>query len=501
MSPRRWLRALRSALTPGGSVTRLSLTSGVWMGLTKFGTRGVQLGMVVILANLLTPTAFGIAGVAFIVASLLNRFSQLGIDAALVQNAEDDVDRYLDTVFALNVVRGVVLAALLVLAAPLAARLFDTPMVAALLPVMAISPLAAGLRNPGLVYFTKDLQYHMRFLYEMSSSVMQFVVAVGFALYEPTVWALIYGFVTTGVVSMVASYLLHDYRPSLGFERDLAGELVGYGKWMLGAHVFNFLMDEGDDALVGILLAPAALGFYQMAHRIGNTPATEVTHVVSDVTFPVYSKIQSDLSAIRTGLLRAVQVSMLVAAPLALGMVAIAPTFVEAFLGESWLPMIVPMQLLALYGLLHAYSASFGSVWKALGRPDFLTKVPMVVLVFTFAGIWPVTEAYGIAGTAAWVLLVRLLVATPLDTYVTIRMLDMGVFPLLRAAAYPTTAGGTMAGAVWLVQDRLVLGSAMLEFFVLLAVGVLTYAAAVALLETQLGWGLRAEVREVRRAI
>ena len=163
--PRRWLRLVRAALTPSGSVTRLSLTSGVWMGLTKFGSRGVQLAMVLVLANLLTPTQFGVAGVAFIVASLLNRFSQLGIDAALIQNADDDVDRYLNTVFGLNIARGVVLAGLLLLVAPLTARLFDTPMVAALIPVMAIGSLVGGFTNPGVVYLTKDLQYHKRFLY------------------------------------------------------------------------------------------------------------------------------------------------------------------------------------------------------------------------------------------------------------------------------------------------------------------------------------------------
>ena len=501
MSPRGWLARLRSALTPGGSVTRLSLTSGVWMGLTKFGSRGIQLAMVLVLANLLTPTQFGVAGVAFIVASLLNRFSQLGIDAALVQNADSDVDRYLNTVFGLNIARGVLLAGLLVLVAPLAAWLFGVPMVAAIIPVMAIGPLVGGLKNPGMVYLTKDLQYHKRFGYEMSATTLQFVVAVGYALYEPTVWALVFGYVTTDVVRTVASYLIHDYRPGLGFERSLAGELIGYGKWMLGAHVANFLLDEGDDFLVGVILAPAALGFYQMAHRVGNAPATEVTHVVSDVTFPVYSKLQADLSAVRTGLLRAVQVSMLIAAPLALGMAAITPTFVRAFMGEAWLPMVVPMQLLALYGLLHAYSASFGSVWKALGRPDLLTKIPLVVLAVTLVGIWPVTTAYGIVGTAALVLAVRTFVATPLDTYATLSLLNMGPWGLLRVAGFPTVAAAAMAAVVWTVQAELALGNAMAEFAVLVVLGAAVYAVAVAALELGFDWGLRAEFRAIRRAI
>jgi PST family polysaccharide transporter/lipopolysaccharide exporter len=479
---------------------------------TKVVSRGLQLVMVLILANLLSPTQFGIAGVAFVVASALNRFSQLGLDAALIQNTSEDVDRYLNTSWMLNIARGAVLALLLIAVSPLAVRLFDMPMLAAILPVMALGPFLKGLQNPGIVYLTKELQYHKRFLYEVSAAVLQFGVAIGYALYEQSVWALIAGFVATSFAKAVTSYALHDYRPSLSFDVPLAKELIGYGKWMTASHVMNFLHDEGDDFFVGYLLAPAALGFYQMSYRIANAPATEITHVVSDVTFPAYSKVQDNLEALRTGLVRSIQVSMLVAAPLAIGIAAVTPTFVRAFLGESWLPMVLPMQILALYGLLHAFGASFGSVWKAMGRPDVLAKIQTLTVVCIAVAIWPATEAYGIVGTALVILGVRVLIATPLDAYITLDMIDMGPARLVRAGVYPSIAAGIMGGVVWLAQDaltfdpieafgRTLLGGYVIEFGVLVLIGALTYLAVVAVLETQLNWGLRAEFRKVRQAI
>lgn len=503
---------LRGLLSPSGSLTSISITSGVWMGATQVLGRGMQLLMVIILANMLTPTEFGIAGVALVVASALNRFSQLGLDAALIQNAKSNVDRYLNTAWLMNVGRGTVLGLLLIAVSPLAVMLFDMPMLAVILPVMALGPFFDGIRNPGIVYMTKDLQYHKRFVFEISAAGLQFVVAIGYALYDASVWALIFGFLASSFAKAVVSYGIHDYRPWFTFDLDLAKELVGYGKWMTVSHIMNFLHDEGDDFFVGFLLAPAALGFYQMAYRIANAPATEVTHVVSDVTFPAYSKVQDNLEAMRTGLVRSVQVSMLVAAPLAFGIAAVTPTFVRAFLGESWLPMVLPMQVLALYGLLHAFGASFGSVWKAMGRPDILAKIQFLVVGCIAVLIWPATAAYGILGTALVILGVRMFIATPLDAYITLDMVEMGPARLVRAGAFPAAAGAVMGGVVWVVQDLLVLepltafgrtllGGYVLEFGVLVLVGAVSYLAVVAFLETQLNWGLRAEFREVRRAI
>ena len=45
-------------------------------------------------------------------------------------------------------------------------------------------------------------------------------------------------------------------------------------------------LKEAANIFVGKLLGITALGFYQMAYRISNMPATEVTQIISEVMFP-----------------------------------------------------------------------------------------------------------------------------------------------------------------------------------------------------------------------
>jgi O-antigen/teichoic acid export membrane protein len=79
------------------------------------------------------------------------------------------------------------------------------------------------------------------------------------------VWALVAGAVVGNLVQLVASYVIHDYRPWPRFDRDRAAELITYGKWIFGESVISFFYTDGDDIFVGRLLGSGSLGLYQVA--------------------------------------------------------------------------------------------------------------------------------------------------------------------------------------------------------------------------------------------
>ena len=82
------------------------------------------------LARLLDPTAFGILGIALVTRSALRRLTKPGLDTALIQHQADDVDAYLNTVWTVELARGILLAATLYLVAPLVGSFFGEPRVA-----------------------------------------------------------------------------------------------------------------------------------------------------------------------------------------------------------------------------------------------------------------------------------------------------------------------------------------------------------------------------------
>jgi len=490
------LRQLIAQLIPSGSVLGRTVKSGIWVTATKLSLRLSQILMLIVLARLLAPRDFGLVGIALLTLSGTKQFTKIGLNEALVQRKAEDVDDYLNTTWCLEIGRGLLIFGVLFGAAPYIAQLFGEPRATDIIRVLSIGPILYGLRNPAVVYFKKDLSFHKEFVFQSSGGLVQFVVGVGYALYSPTVWALVFASLSKPVVKFFLSYVLHDYRPWLSFERDLASELVQYGKWITGASIIGFIHHEGDDAFVGWFLSATALGFYQYAYRLADMPASEMSGVISQITFPAYSKLQGDPDELRKALIQTTRLTSFAAFPLAFGIALIAPSFVPVVLGPEWTPMIRAMQLLAMYGLLHAITRNFGEVWKALGRPDYVTKLGLLRVVLMAILILPATALWGIEGTALVVTGVYLFPLLPLDVYLAADIVEGHSAQLYREYLYPFVAAATMFGSLWYARG-IVGVTPLVELVVLVPAGAVVYFVIAFLLEQRFEWGIEQNIRMI----
>lgn len=490
------LRSLIEGLIPSGGTTERVVKSAIWaMGQNAFG-RVLQMAMLTIIARLVGPAEIGLVGIALLALSGIKKFTKIGINDALVQDVEDNVDEHLNTVWILEVARGLLIFAVLFAGAPLAGILFNEPRATDLIRVIGVSPLLLGFRNPAMVYFQKNLDFHKQFVYRVGGDIAQSVVAVAYALVWPNAWALVVGYIAADVVRLVASYGLDTFRPQLDFDWDSARGIVDYGKWITGSSILFFLYSEGDDTFVGWMLGPTALAFYQYGYRFSNAPASELGNVISSVMFPAFSKVQEDRSLLRKAFLRTVRVTAFVATPVAFGIAVVASDFVLTFFGPQWTDMVVPMQILCGYGFLRALGQAFGPVWKTLDRPDIVTKFSAIRVLLMAILIWPATEMYGIVGTAIVVTAVYVFPMMPLDVYVTVDMLDLRYMEIIREIAYPFVASAAMAGVVWYTDSTLSFGPAV-ELVVSVAVGVAAYGIAVLFLDRQSNWGITGNIRGI----
>lgn len=492
---------LKQTLTPGESLMDRAITGGIWATALNISARVFQLLTAILLARLLSPRAFGIVAIGMLIIVGLRRFSMLGLDDALIYNKNSNVDRYLNTAWVMNGVRAVVLSGLLFVSAPFIANFYNEPLVAEILPVMAIGPLVFGLKNPAIVYFKKDLVFHKQFVYDVCGEAAYFFVALAYALWNPSPWALVVGYLARNGVRTLLSYVLHGYRPWPSFDLDLAREMFDYGKWITGGSIANYIRNEGDDHFVGWLLAASSLGIYQMAYRLSNAPATEVTHVISTVTFPAYSEIQDDLQQLRNAFYKTVRIAGFLATPMAIGIAVVAPTFVRAVLGEQWMPMVLPMQILAIYGMIRGFVSSYGSVWRATGNPDYLVKLQVISIVLMAIPIYPATVAYGLTGTALVITAVYALIMFPIDTYLAASAAEADFRRLLLEFAYPIPAAVFMGAVVYWTRNTITSIPAFAELLILVVVGVVAYGLAVVALDSRINWHILRDIRTIREML
>lgn len=412
--------------------------------------RSFMLVRTIILARLLAPNDFGLLGIAMLALATLESFTQTGIDAALIQKKED-TKAYLDSAWTIQILRGIILSIILAIGASLVGTFFKEPRAIMLIRVLAISVFIFSFRNIGIVYFRKELEFHKQFVYQFSGTIADLAVTIPAAFILKSVWALVFGLLARNVILVIISYIIHSYRPTFKLDIEKTKELINFGKLIFAQSIILFLLVHGDDAFVGKILGAAALGFYQLAYRFSNVAATEVTHVISGVTIPAYSKLQDDIGKLRIALKKTLKFTSFISIPLASGVFILAPEFTRIFLGNKWMPMVPTMQVLCLFGAMRSIGATFGPVYRALAKVYIALKINITQLLVLVIIIYPFTKYWGILGTSIAITL-SLFVALVLTSRRIIEVLDTSFYDLFEPLLFFLVASAGMVFMIWTIK-------------------------------------------------
>ncbi len=136
---------------------RIAIGAG-WTIAVRWADRAVSLLSIAILARLLLPADFGFVGYAMVVLAILDQFFQFSFETILIRDQDETKSKY-HTVWTLEILKGLILALLIVISAKYVAGFFREPDLDVILYWLAVIPLLRGLKNIGTVDFQKELDF------------------------------------------------------------------------------------------------------------------------------------------------------------------------------------------------------------------------------------------------------------------------------------------------------------------------------------------------------
>ncbi len=458
------------------SLSQQVVVGGILVTILKGIERSLTIIRLVILARLLSPDDFGMMGVALLTLTTFETFTRPGFQKALIQK-KDNVEHYLDSAWTMLVLRGIVLAVVIYFAAPIAAAFFDAPEATIVIRSMSLAIVFFSFTNIGVIFFQKELQFHKQVFYQITGVIADFTVAVVLAVVLRNLWALVFGVIAGHFTRMVISFVIHPYRPRFDLDLKRAGELFQFGKWVLGSSILIFLITQGDSIIVGKIAGIAALGFYQVAYRISNVTATEISHVISQVTFPAYSKLQDETQRLCVGYLKVLKVVAFICVPLATFIIMLGHDFTLIFMKEKWLPMVPVLQILSMAGLFRALAATVGPVFYAIGKPSWDTRIQVIRLVIMVSLLFPLLHYLGISGAALSVT-ISVFITMIIFFVFLVSALKCDLRGIIRALIFPTLSSSLVV-AVILILQHIVSPINIIKFFGIAIAGGIVYLGSI----------------------
>lgn len=427
---------------------RQALYASLWSGSDILLRQGLQFATTLVLARILAPADFGLVAMLALVLGIANILVDGGLSAALIQR--QDVDRVDEsTVFWWNLAAGIVATVSLAAFAPLIAGFFEEPKLTPVARAMAPAIFFTALASIHISLLTKKLVFKTLARAGAIAALASGVVAVLLAVLGLGVMALAVQAVVMSALMSALLWMTNSWRPLARFRFASLRSLFGFGGYHLGSTLMEVMYARLYTVLVGRLFGARDLGYYATADNTRQLPGNFLVALVGRVLFPMFSAAADDHKMLRRGLQFAIRITILLNAPLMLGLAVLSTPVVSLLFGERWHPVAPLLSILCLANVLFPLHAVNLHALMAQGHAKSMFKLEMLKKLLGIILIG-VGAFFGMAGIA-WSQVVYSVLALLLNTYYSRKLLDYGGLAQLRDTLPAIACATVMAVAVALI--------------------------------------------------
>jgi O-antigen/teichoic acid export membrane protein len=260
----------------------------------------------VIVGQIIGKTNFGIAAVFVMTVALLDMISNLSLDAMIVQSKEGGSTRFQRTAQLLQVLRGLVNAALLFALAGPVSSLFGIPEARWAFSFLAVIPLLNGFVHLDVYRLQRRMRVGPAVAVEVGSSLLVAAAAWPLAAwlrdYRAMLWLLIF----QAAATVAGSHVAARRRYAWAWLRQHVRSMVRFGWPLLVNGILMFVIFQGDGFVIGssgrlFEASPYTvgdLGVYSAAFLLTMAPAVMIGRVFWSLFLPLLSQVQDDREAL-----------------------------------------------------------------------------------------------------------------------------------------------------------------------------------------------------------
>jgi O-antigen/teichoic acid export membrane protein len=463
-----------------------------WKLVSQVSNQLTQSTVGIILARLLIPHDFGVAGMALVFSGFISILTDVSLGAAIIQRKlVTELDR--STVFWTTVAVGGLFAAGGVAVSPLVADFFSTPQVKPLVAALSIGFLVTAVGQTQTALLTREMQFRSLELRGIAANLAGAAAGIGLAVGGFGPWAIVGQSLCSGAVSSVLLWFVSPWRPQLVYSFASLRSLGSFGMKTFFSRILVYLNFQGDNLLVGRYLGSAPLGAYTVAYNVMYLPISRVTTPASNVLYTAFSRIQDDARRMGEAWLRVNLMTAALLVPASLGLAVTASDFVPVVFGQRWHAAAPVLAILSLGGVAQSLQMFNGPVYQACGKPGLFLRFMFFSTTVTFGG-FVIGIHWGLLGVAASFAIARNVVLVA-NTRLICKTVALDVSKVVRSYVRVVFLAVVMALVVLGLKETSFAAAlpAGLRLVLLVAVGIVVYVLLIV-------WRLPEIVRELQSA-
>lgn len=461
-------------------LTAKVVRGGAWVYGRMLVTNVVNLGVMAILARELSPAEFGLVALAQALIRFLVFLGSESISQYVIYDNRTGREERVQAAFWMDLSFSTAAVLLGLLFVPLITRFYSEPGLGAILFVLLLRYPVDSLSRVPDALLKKSLDFQKL---ETRDTVLEILIAftsVVMALTGWGAWSLVIPGVVASPLRALILLRLTGWRPRLILYLEQWPRIFSYSVNITGGALLYYIISEADTLLIGKLMGSHVLGIYNLAWQSANLVNRVIVSLSNKLTFPALSTISANIQHLRDALGKIFRVLAVTTFPALIGLLVVADDFILTVYGPQWKEAVLPLRILIIYALRYAIGSPTGAVYRVIGRPDIVFKLPLLIAPFYLVAIW-VGSIYGIVGVATGVTIVRTVFGF-VDFGIVARCLKVSFREVIKPVIPSFFASCWMGSIVLLAKlllDLFLAPGNLIKLIVLVSLGCLAYSVLI----------------------
>lgn len=323
----------------------------------------------------------------------------------MIQRRDDDIHEFMGTYFVVNIVRGVFVGTMMALLAPVVASFFDQDSLVPILRLIGLSVAINGFASAGLVMYEREFNFAKRMKLRLPAEIVEIGVSVVLMLVLRDPIAVGWGLVAGSVLTVPLSYKIAPYWPEKWFSFEKFKVLYRFGIWSYLSGVIQLVIGQADALVLGRIVGTSGVGTYRASARIPALVSDELGTSLKTLTFPLYSRLQTNLALLRRALLGGTEILATIAVGAATIIILYADDLLMLLFGDEFTNAADTLRILALAAAVKAIDYAMDPVFSALGKPKLEFAKVGIRGAIILGTIVPFVSMWGMEGAGYALLL------------------------------------------------------------------------------------------------
>lgn len=407
-----------------------------WSSVQNFSVQGFEFILMLFMARLLGPKEYGTIGLLGVFMALSRLFINSGFGSGLIRK-KDRTQEDLCTVFYFNIGMSIICYIILFIIAPYVADFYNIPVLTPLLRLIGVTLIIGALNTVQVAVFN----YTINFKIQAKVSIVQFFIGgltgLALAFLGFGVWALAWQRVVTSIVACIMCWTHAKWRPEWKFSKKSFYEFFNYGYKLVIAGLINTLYNNVYPVIVGKFFTADVLGHSSRASHWASFPSSNLTHILTNVTFASLSKIQDDDVRLGKVYRKMIRTAAFIIFPSMFGLSAVSKPLMYVFLGPKWGLCAEILAIISFTFMLSPIHGLNRNLILVKGRSDITLKISIIQKVIGLTLMLTAAIKFGVmaifyAGLIGSILMLFM------NTYYTGKFINVGLWRQMKDIA-PTT--------------------------------------------------------------